>query len=50
MGRRAILLILLLVIVVGGVFYFNSKAEPVPVETIEQPVELPSEGLEEQDG
>lgn len=42
MGRRATIIIVLLLLVVGGVFYFNSQAEPVPTQTIETPV-APSE-------
>lgn len=43
MGRGTTILILLLVLIVGGMFYFSSQAEPVPQQTIEQPVDMPSD-------
>lgn len=36
--RRLVILVILLILVVGGLFYFNSQAEPLPLDTIETPV------------
>lgn len=46
MGRLAAIIILLLLIV-GGLFFFNGQADPVPLDTIETPVE--SDASEEGD-
>ncbi|MBW0145508.1 hypothetical protein [Sphingomicrobium clamense] len=43
MGRSTVILIVLLILVVGGLFFFNSQADPVPLETIEEPVVVAEE-------